>query len=130
MPLVKIDILKGKSIEYKKALLEGVHRALVESLHIPESDRFQRLSEFDVDIFEFPADRTDNVTIIEICMFPGRSKDAKKKLYQCIVKNLEENPGIRDYDIMILVKEPPMHNWGVRGGKPADEVDFDFKIDI
>jgi len=35
MPLVKIEIRKGKSEEYKKSVLEGVHRALVQALENP-----------------------------------------------------------------------------------------------
>ncbi len=31
---------------------------------------------------------------------------------------------------MIVLYEPPMENWGVRGGKPSSEVDFGFKINI
>ncbi|MGE5396183.1 MAG: tautomerase family protein [Chitinophagales bacterium] len=46
MPQVRIEILSGKSLAYKKSLLDGVHRALVDLLKIPESDRFQRLYEW------------------------------------------------------------------------------------
>jgi phenylpyruvate tautomerase PptA (4-oxalocrotonate tautomerase family) len=35
MPLVKIEIREGKSSEYKKAILDGVHEALVQALGIP-----------------------------------------------------------------------------------------------
>ncbi|MGZ7070711.1 MAG: tautomerase family protein, partial [Methanobacterium sp.] len=67
-PLVKIEILKGKSEEYKKALLDGIHDALVESIKIPDNDRFQRLYELEEDNFEYPDTKTDDVTIIEIVM--------------------------------------------------------------
>lgn len=129
-PLVKIEIRKGFSSEYKKAILDGVHQALVDALGIPDSDRFQRIYELDMEDFECPPDRTDTVTMIQITMFPGRSFNAKKKLYQAIVKNLGENPGIDGYDILIILLEPPMDNWGIRGGKPASEVDLGFKIDV
>lgn len=52
-PLVKIDIIEGKSKEYKKAVLEGVHQALVKTLGIPDSDRFQRLYESPISNFQF-----------------------------------------------------------------------------
>ena len=39
-PLIKIEIRKGKSAEYKKAILDGVHKALVDAFKIPENDRF------------------------------------------------------------------------------------------
>lgn len=130
MPLVKIEIIEGKPKEYKEAVLDGVHQALVRALGIPDSDRFQRLYELPLPNFEFQPDRSENVTIIEITMFKGRSIKAKKELYQAIVENLSENPGITGYDLMIILLEPPLENWGVRGGKPASEIDFEFKIDV
>ena len=130
MPLVKIDIRKGKSEEYKKAILDGIHDALVEAIKIPDNDRFQRLYELENNNFEAPDGKTDNVTIIEITLFKGRTIDAKKALYKAIIDNLASNPGIDGDDITIVLIEPPLENWGVKGGKPASEVDLGFKINI
>jgi phenylpyruvate tautomerase PptA (4-oxalocrotonate tautomerase family) len=130
MPLVKIEIIEGKTSEYKKAVLDGVHNALVTAIGIPESDNFQRLHELTGENFNHPHDRTDQITLIEITLFPGRTFESKKKLYETIVKNLDQNPGISGNDLMIVLYEPRMENWGIKGGKPASEVDFDFKIDI
>jgi phenylpyruvate tautomerase PptA (4-oxalocrotonate tautomerase family) len=130
MPLVKIEIRKGKSPEYKKALLDGVHRALVQTIKILDYDRTQRLYELDADNFEASPNKTDNITAIEIVMFKGRSIEAKKQLYKTIVNNLAENPGIKGDDIIIVLHEPSLENWGIRGGKPANEVDLGFKIDV
>lgn len=43
MPLVKIEILKGHSKDYKTMLLQSVHDGLVNALSIPDDDRNQRL---------------------------------------------------------------------------------------
>ncbi|MGZ7136431.1 MAG: tautomerase family protein [Methanobacterium sp.] len=128
-PLVKIEILKGKSEEYKKALLDGIHDALVESIKIPDNDRFQRLYELEEDNFEYPDTKTDDVTIIEIVMFQGRSIDSKKALYESIKCKLDLDPGIDGEDITIVLHEPPLENWGIRG-KPASEVDLGFNINV
>jgi 4-oxalocrotonate tautomerase family enzyme len=130
MPLVKIEIVKGKTVEYKKALLDGVHLALVEALKIPDYDRMQRLYELDEDSFEYPSVKTDRITLIELTIFKGRSCEAKKKLYDEIVNNLAQNPGIPGNDIVIVIHEPPLENWGVRGGKPANEVNLGFEIKV
>ena len=53
MPVVRIDIEKGKSKEFKKTLLDSVHEALIESLGIEDWDRFQRIVEIDKEDFEF-----------------------------------------------------------------------------
>lgn len=127
---VKIEIRKGKSEEYKKAVLDGVHDALVEAIKIPDYDRLQRLYELDTLNFEAPETKSDNVTIIEITMFQGRSIESKKAPYTAIVTNLAKNPGIDGNDITIVLFEPPLQNWGVKGGKPANEVDLGFNINV
>ncbi len=78
----KIEILKGYSKEYKKAILDEFHDALVESIKTLDDDRFQRLYELERENFEFPPNKSEHVTLIEITMFPGRSLEAKKALYQ------------------------------------------------
>ena len=70
MPLVRIDIVKGKSKEYKKTILNSVHEALIEAFGIEDWDRFQRIVEIDRDDFEFPEGKTDNFMIIELTVFP------------------------------------------------------------
>lgn len=130
MPLVKIEIVKGKSIEYKKALLDGVHLALVEAFKIPDYDRLQRLYELDETCFEYPSAKTNRMTLISLTIFKGRSVEAKKKLYCEIVNNLAKKPGIPGNDIVIVIDEPPLENWGIRGGKPATEVNLGFEIKV
>jgi len=63
-------------------------------------------------------------------MFKGRSSESKKLLYKSIIDNLTENPGISGDDIIIVVYDPPLENWGVKGGKPANEVNFGFDIKV
>ncbi|HZR09683.1 MAG TPA: tautomerase family protein, partial [Myxococcales bacterium] len=47
MPLVRIALRKGKSPEFRRALADSIHRAMVETIKIPEQDRFQILTEHD-----------------------------------------------------------------------------------
>ena len=130
MPLVKVEILKGKTQDYKRAILDGVHAALVETFKILDHDRIQRLYEIEKDDFEISPTKTDNFTLIELTVFKGRSYEAKKNLYAAIVRNLAKSPGIDGKDIFIVINEPPLENWGVQGGIPASEADLGFKIDV
>lgn len=130
MPLVKVEILKGKTQEYKRAILDGVHAALVETFKILDNDRIQRLYELKKDDFEISPTKTDNFTLIELTVFKGRSYEAKKNLYAAIVRNLAKSPGIDGKDILIVINEPLLENWGVQGGIPASEADLGFKIDV
>ena len=78
MPLVRVEILKGKTQEYKKAILDGVHAALVEAFKIPDDDRTQCLYELEKDCFEIPPGKTGKMTLIELTVFKGRSLEARK----------------------------------------------------
>jgi phenylpyruvate tautomerase PptA (4-oxalocrotonate tautomerase family) len=129
MPLVRIEIYKGKNKEYKKAILDGVHNALVSAFKIPEDDRNQRLYELDEDNFERRQNKSDKFIIIEITAFKGRSVEAKRNLYKLIFQNLESNPGIPAVDIMVVINEPELHNWGLKG-KSADEINLGFEVNI
>jgi hypothetical protein len=62
-------------------------------------------------------------------MFPGRSFSAKRRLYEAIVGNLGKL-GIAAIDVFIVLHEPPMEDWGVRGGRPASEVELGFPVDV
>lgn len=115
MPLVRVEIIKGKSAEYKKNLLDAVHTALVNAIQIEDWDRFQRLYEIDDEFFERSESKTDKFTMIEITMFPGRSKAQKAKIYEEIVKQLYERLEIQATDIFIVLNEPPNENWGLAG---------------
>ncbi len=119
MPLVRVDIIKGKSPEYKKNLLDCIHDGLVEAIHIEDWDRFQRIIEIDRQDFEISPDKTDAFMIIEITMFQGRTKEQKKALIETVTKKLGERLGIVPTDIFIVLHEPPDENWGL-GGKQRE----------
>ena len=129
MPLVNVSLLKGRPKEEKRALLDAIHAALIGTFKIPENDRHQRIFEFEPEDFVLPEGKTSNYTLIEVSVFPGRSLDAKRKLYRTIMQLLGEL-GIQRNDILIVLNEPPLDNWGVRGGIPASEVDLGFELDV
>ena len=129
MPLVTVTMIKGKSKEFRKSILDVIHTSLVTAFRIPDHDRNQRIMEIDSDNYEYPSGKSDYYMTIEMTVFPGRSIEAKRMLYQEIVKGLKAL-GVPNDDILIVLKEPPLQNWGIRGGYPADEVDIGFKLDV
>jgi 4-oxalocrotonate tautomerase family enzyme len=130
MPIVKIEMQAGKTAEYKKAILDGIHQALVEAFKIPDYDRNQKIYEFLPGNMEIPSNKTSDYIIIEINAFQGRSMEAKRNLYKNIVDELTNRVGIKVDDVAIVLHEVPMENWGVRGGKPASEVEIGFKVKV
>ena len=115
MPLIRIEILKGKDASYKKTLLDAVHDALAAAIGIPDWDRFQKLYELEPECFERAPEKTDYFTMIEITMFPGRTKAQKARIFEEITKELYTRLGINNGDVFIVIQEPPNENWGLAG---------------
>ena len=115
MPLVRIEIIKGKSHEYKKGVLDSVHEGLVKALGIENWDRFQRLYEIDGECFERSDSKSDAFTMIELTLFPGRTKDQKSRVIEMVTKELAEKLGIPAEDVFIVINDPPLENWGFGG---------------
>lgn len=128
MPLVRIEVLEGRSASERRVLLQGVHAALVEAFGIPEHDRTQRVIEHAADNFEIPPGHSERYVLVEITAFAGRSSRAKRDLYQAVVRNLSE-AGVPTHDISIVLLEPPLENWGIQGGRSAADVDLGYQVD-
>jgi len=45
MPLARIDLIQGKSAEYRRTVGDIVYEAMVEALKAPKDDRFQVIAE-------------------------------------------------------------------------------------
>jgi phenylpyruvate tautomerase PptA (4-oxalocrotonate tautomerase family) len=45
MPLVRIDLIEGKSKEYRSTIANVVYEAMRETMNVPENDRFMVFSE-------------------------------------------------------------------------------------
>lgn len=45
MPLVRIELMQGKGIEFKRELSNIIHQSMVETINCPPLDRFQIISE-------------------------------------------------------------------------------------
>lgn len=92
-PVVKIDIIEGKSTEYKNAVLDGVHQAIIKTFNVPESELLQGLYELPFNNFEYPQRQNCKRHHHIDHHVPGKSLKIKRELYQRIVINLKKNPG-------------------------------------
>lgn len=129
MPLAKIEVRKTWSPDQVQKIIEGIYLAQREALQVPVHDRQIRFIEHRPEHFHVPPGKSENYTLVEITIFAGRTINAKRTLYQSIVKNLGV-VGIAPEDIFIVLNEVALENWGIRGGVPASEVDLGFKVNV
>ena len=123
MPLVRIALRKGIKAEFRRALSESVHRAMVETIKIPEQDRFQVITEHDeagliYDPSYLGISRSDGVVFIQITLSAGRTLETKKALFARIAQLLREAPGIRPEDVFVSLVEVAKENWSFGNGIP------------
>lgn len=120
MPLVRIDIHKGKDADYRQAIGRAVYDALV-SVGVPENDRFQVVGEHAAGNFLFDPDylgihRSDDLVMIQITWNEGRSVEQKKTLFKAIVDGLSAKAGILPEDIVINLVDVKKENWSFGNG--------------
>ena len=121
MPLVRIDLRKGKSAAHKKAIADGVYRALRETFTVPDEDRFIVVTEHDDDEFFYShsylnIERTDDLAFIQITVTNSRGVEQKKELFARIASLLSERPGLRPQDVFINLLEVTKENWSFGNG--------------
>ncbi len=129
MPLAKIEVRKSWPPEQVQAIIEAIYLAQREALQLPAHDRQIRYIEHRPEHFHVPPGKSENYTLVGITLFAGRSLEAKRALYQAIVKNLGALD-IAPNDVFIVLNEIALENWGIRGGVPASEVELGFKVDV
>jgi 4-oxalocrotonate tautomerase len=122
MPFVRIDLCQGTSSEYRKAIADGVHRAMVESIAISPGDRFQVITEHPADSLIYDPsylgiERSDRVVFVQITMSTGRKPQQKRSLFKRIVEILKESPGLRPQDLLVNLVEVSWENWSFGAGE-------------
>src|SRR5580692_9918050 len=121
MPLVRIDLRQGKPTEYRRKIGDMVYRAMLETINMPEHDRFHVIAEHPAEgLFYDPSylgiDRTDDIVFIQITLNRGRTLEQKKALYARIVELLAREPGIRPQDVLINLVECAKEDWSFGNG--------------
>jgi phenylpyruvate tautomerase PptA (4-oxalocrotonate tautomerase family) len=121
MPLARIDIVRGKSADYKRTIGDVVYEAIVDILKAPANDRFQVITE------HTPADhiadenylgikRTQDCVFIQLTLSGGRTVEQKKAFYKAVVDGLHERIGLRREDVFINLVEVAKENWSFGNG--------------
>ncbi len=123
MPLVTLTVRRGKDAAFKAAVLQGVHRALVNA-GVPEADRFHRVLELSPEDFRYDASypdlaspRTDDFVLIEVLLSAGRSVKIKRKIAADLIDALRQSPGLDPDNVMLVFKETTWENWSFAGGR-------------
>lgn len=122
MPLARIDLVEGKSAEYRRTIGDVVYEAIVSALGAPKDDRFQVITEHPAgdlicDPTYFGIERTQDCVVIQLTLNVGRSLEMKQNFYQQVADNLNERLGLRREDVFINLVEVTKENWSFGNGE-------------
>jgi 4-oxalocrotonate tautomerase len=121
MPLVRISLREGKSQQYRRAVADEVHAAIMEAASVPEHDRFQIVTEHTAeDLIYDPVylgvQRSDDIVMIQITL-NTRTQAVKLAIYKAIAERLAKNPGVRPQDVLISLVTVTAEDWSFGDGK-------------
>ena len=110
MPLVKVNLRKGRTATEKAAIGTAIQAALVSTLNVPEADRYQLFTEFDDENFQHTdsylgMDYTAQLLMIEITFLEGRDDGMKKALLAAMNKNLVDAGLVSPEDVFVMITE-------------------------
>ena len=121
MPLVVVDVLKGKTDGELTELLEAVHQAVVEAFQVPPRDRYQILQEHGpasmvIEDTGLGIDRSPNVVVVRVTSRP-RTQKQKENLYRLLRDELQRRCGIEPSDVVVAVTENTDADWSFGHGR-------------
>lgn len=136
MPLARIDLLEGKSAEFRRTIADVVYDQMIACLGVPE-DRFQVISEHKPDNFFFDHDylgydRSENCIFIQLIFLDVASGEQKAAFYTSVVDDLVTRLHVRPEDVFfnLITVDPPDFSMGMGratyiNGVPTDRLDPD-----
>jgi phenylpyruvate tautomerase PptA (4-oxalocrotonate tautomerase family) len=123
MPLVYYDIVRGRSRDEIRALLDSAQGAMLEAFETPERDRYQLVTEHSPDEMIIQdnglgIERSENMVVIHLISRRGRKTSAQKeKLYELLVRNLKRDCGLDPADLVVVITENESEDWSLGYGK-------------
>jgi len=128
MPLLRISLREGTSPEYRKAIADGVHQAMIDAIAIPPKDRFQVITEYKAGDLIYDADyldvkRSDKIVFVQITLSTGRKPGQKRALFKRMAELLAKSPGLPPEDLLIDLVEVSWENWSFGNGEAQYQKD-------
>jgi phenylpyruvate tautomerase PptA (4-oxalocrotonate tautomerase family) len=120
MPLVRIDVIEGRTEQELTILADTIQQVLIETFVAPTLDRYQIIHEHKPGLIKaldtgLGYERTDKIVILQITQ-QGRNTQQKQAMYATMSHSLEKI-GIPPTDLIISVVENKKEDWSFGMGK-------------
>ena len=121
MPLTRLSVPDHLSAQQVRGLADAVHDALVECCDVPQGDRFQLVSRFELDHLILDptfgdVQRTADACVIEITFLSGRTDAQKRQLYRDLAAR-SVGIGLAQDDLVVGLVENGAIDWSLGNGR-------------
>ena len=121
MPLLRFDLIEGRSEHELRRLLDASHGAMLEAFKVPDRDRYQIVHEHPasrmiVEDTGLGLERTDKVVMLQVTSRP-RDRAMKEAFYRLLCERLESRCGIAPSDVMVNFVTNADEDWSFGLGR-------------
>ena len=122
MPIARVDLVQGKSADYRKAIGEVIYDAMIKTINVPKDDRFQVITEHPAGGLVFDPtylgiQRTADCIFIQVTLNEGRTVEMKRAFYKAIADGLHDRLMLRREDVVINLVEVKKESWSFGNGE-------------
>jgi phenylpyruvate tautomerase PptA (4-oxalocrotonate tautomerase family) len=121
VPLVRIDLLEGRSDHELRELADTVQDCMVSVFAAPERDRYQIITEHKpgrmfLQDTGLGFERSDRQIVVQVTQ-QGRTAEQKQALYAALCERLGERTGLDPRDLVVSVVESTREDWSFGYGR-------------
>jgi phenylpyruvate tautomerase PptA (4-oxalocrotonate tautomerase family) len=121
MPLVRIDLIEGRTDAEIEQLADAVQAVMTEVFDAPAGDRYQVINEHRagrmfIEDGGLGLDRTDGLVVIQVTE-QGRDEAQKKALYAALAQRLEADAGVQPSDLVVSIVTNTQADWSFGLGR-------------
>jgi phenylpyruvate tautomerase PptA (4-oxalocrotonate tautomerase family) len=121
MPLLRFDIVEGRSESEVREILDVTHQVLLETLKVPKHDRYQvvheqKRSRMIIEDTGLGFARSEKVILIQVTSRP-RSREMKQAFYRRLVESLSSRCEISPHDVIVNFVTNADEDWSFGAGR-------------
>ena len=121
MPLLRFDLIEGRPESDVRKILDVTHEVLLETLKVPEHDRYQvvhehKRSRMIVEDTGLGFARSDQIVLLQVTSRP-RHREMKQAFYRLLVERLNSICEISPHDVVVNFVTNADEDWSFGAGR-------------
>jgi phenylpyruvate tautomerase PptA (4-oxalocrotonate tautomerase family) len=121
MPLLRIDVIEGRSEAELRELLDAIHRAMLVAFKVPERDRYQIVhqhpaAEMKIEDTGLGIPRTERIVMVQVTTRP-RTRFEKQNFYELLCQELLQRCGVKASDVVVSIMQNADEDWSFGYGR-------------